>query len=339
MTGSRALALSLAFAFAFATSAQAALTAYYTLDNLGAGIQNLGSDGFTSDLSAPNAGATPVVVAGLLGSGALRFDGNDLLRNLGPGNAADDLAGYPFTMSLWVNSVVVDTTRDTVFTISNRTPGDMYYGTGVQAVSGRAEPELVRRNTAFTEVNAASTTDASGPGWVNIVSVFGLTSAQLYVNGKLSGTGGAPPSFVGALDTINIGGFLRNGSTTTPTDPFSGIADDIGLFDIGLAASDAALINGLGQLGGIGLDAWDAAQALNAMSIGSVAQVGGFDWQKVGGLAGTTGDFGGSIVGEDAYIVTANDGTGIQLIPEPATGVILASGLSLLFGSRRTRRS
>lgn len=75
------------------------------------------------------------------------------------------------------------------------------------------------------------------------------------------------------------------------------------------SASDAALINGLGHLRAIGLDAWDEAQAHNGMTMGSVAQIGGHDWQRVGGLL-TTGDFGGSLAGEDAYIVMArSDGT------------------------------
>ena len=81
-----------------AAPTRAALTAYYSLDNLTDGLLNLGTDGATSDLSAADAASTPTAVPGLIG-GALHFDGNDVLRALTAGNAGDDIASYPFSMS------------------------------------------------------------------------------------------------------------------------------------------------------------------------------------------------------------------------------------------------
>lgn len=238
-------------------SAQAALTAYYTLDNLTSGIQNLGTDGATSNLSAANGGATPTPVATGIVGGALGFDGNDLLSSITAGNAGDDLTGYPFSMSLWMRNVTVDATRDAVFSVSDRALAERYYLTGVQGVGLNAEPELVRRNPGFTELNATGA-DAKGAAWINVATLFGATTAEIFINGKLSGSAPISQTFNSSVNTIAVGGFLRN-SGTTPTDAFSGQADDVGLFDTLLATSDIALINGLGQTGGIGLDQLDEA--------------------------------------------------------------------------------
>ena len=332
-----ATAAFLASALLIASPASAALTAYYSLDDLGAGLTNLGTDGATSDLSAADAASTPAQVPGLIG-GALHFDGNDVLRALTAGNAGDDIASYPFSMSMWVSNVIAPSgasARSTMITISQRATGGTYYGTGVQLVSGRAEAELIRRNTTFTELNATGT-DTAGVGWTNVFTVFGAAGAEIYVGGKLMGSAGAGGQTYSAnVDTIALGGFLRNGSTTTPTDPYTGDLDDVGLFDTALFASDAALVNGLGQLGAIGLDWLDEAQTLNTLPIGSTGNIAGFEWRKANGLPGTTGDFGGSLAGSDAYIVTANDGTGLQLVPEPATALLTAFGVTSLALRRR----
>ncbi len=335
---SRAAAFSLVAGVALSASlpSEAALTAYYTLDDLSAGILNLGTDGATSDLSALDANATPTpILDGIIG-GALSFDGNDLLRSLEAGNAGDDLLDYPFTLSIWMRNVTVDNSRDAAFGVSDRAPADRYYVVGAQGTDGRAEAELVRRNPNFTEMNATGS-DVSGAGWTNVVAVFGTTNAEIYVGGKLAGSAAIGQTFNPSVNAISIGGFLRN-NATTPTDAFKGQADDAGLFDTGLGAADVALINGLGLTGGIGLDQLDEAQALNAMVTGSVAQIGAFTWERVSGLAGGLGDFGGTVAGGDAFIVTDAAGNGIRVIPEPASaGLILLGGISLL--GRRRRKS
>ena len=319
-------------------SSQAALTAYYSLDDLSTGIQNRGTDGATSDLSASDANATPTPISDGIIGGALSFDGNDLLRNLDTGNAGDDLLSYPFTLSIWIRSVAVDTTRDAAFGVSDSTLGSRYYVVGAQGVSGRAEAELVRRNSTFTELNGTGS-DLSGPTWTNVVAVFGTTNAEIYVGGKFVESAAIGQTFNASVNTISIGGFLRTTSGTTPTltDPLKGQADDAGLFDVGLIDADVALINGLGLTGGIGLDQLDEAQALNAMTTGSVAQIGSVMWQKVSGLSGAVGDFGGTVSGGDAFIVTDSAGNGIQVIPEPASAGLIALGFFGLINRRRLR--
>jgi hypothetical protein len=313
-----------------------ALTAYYTLDDLAGGIQNLGTDGASSDLSAPTAAATPTpVLDGIIG-GALSFDGNDVIRALAAGNAGDDVLGYPFTLSIWLRSVTVDATRDAAFGISDTAAGDRYYVVGAQGTNGRAEAEMVRRNPGFTELNATGT-DVQGGAWTNVVAVFGETTAEIYVAGKLSASAPISQTFNPTVNAISVGGFLRTVSgNVTLTDPLTGQADDAGLFDTGLGAADVALINGLGLTGGIGLDQVQAAQALNAMVTGSTMQIGSATWQKVTGLTGTVGDFGGTVAGGDAFIVTSLSGDGIQVIPEPSAAGLIALGVLGLM-SRRSR--
>jgi hypothetical protein len=317
-----------------AGSAEAALTAYYTLDDLSAGILNRGTNGANSDLSAPDAASTPTpVLDGIIG-GALSFDGGDILRSLTAGNAGDALQAYPFTLSIWLRSATVDDTRDAAFGISDIADNGRYYVVGASRSGNQFQAEMVRRNPDFNALSASGT-DVSGSSWTNVVAVFGPTNAQLYVGGKLAASATINQTFNPSVNTISIGGFLRNGGTHT--DPFKGQADDAGLFDTALQASDVALINGLGLTGGLGLDWFEAAQALNAMAVGNTAQIGSATWQKVSGLTGEIGAFGGSVAEGTAYIVTDAAGNGIQVIPEPATAGLISLGVLGLIG-RRSRR-
>jgi hypothetical protein len=317
------------------TATHASLTAYYTLDDLASGIQNRGTNGSASDLSSLNAGATPTVVAGGIVGSAMSFDGNDLLRSLTAGNEGDNITAYPFTLSIWVRNTLLDTARDAVFSISDRTVGDRYYSLGVEGVSGRGEPELIRRNTTFTPLDATGT-DVSGGTWMNIAGIFGPNTAEIYVNGKLINSAAISQTFNPSVNTMNIGGFLRNNGTT-PTDPYRGEADEAGLFDTALVAGDIALINGLGLTGAIGLDQLDEAQALNAMAPGTIGQIGNAAWQRVTGLSGSTGDFGGTVDGGDAFIVTDDAGNGLRVVPEPGSGSLLLFASALGFMRQRRR--
>lgn len=169
-----------------------------------------------------------------------------------------------------------------------------------------------------------------------MLGVFDSGGKQyLYFDGKLSATRSRTEAFNADVNTLTLGGFLRN-NATSPTDPYKGDIDDAGLFNAGLTATDVALIHGLGRTGGIGLDQLDEAQALLGGPIGSTSIIGGATWQHVSGLAGSLGDFGGTVAGGDAYVVTSASGDGIlQVVPEPSTGMAAAG---ILAGTLLRRR-
>jgi hypothetical protein len=134
---------------------------------------------------------------------------------------------------------------------------------------------------------------------------------------------------------LNVGGFLRN--TSSLVDAFNGALDDAGFFNTALTAADISLINGLGQTGSLGLDQLGAAQSLNGSANGTTSSFGGFTWEKVTGLTGATGAYGGTTAAGNAFIVTDGAaGTGIEVVPEPVTGGLLLLGFGLL-GLRRRR--
>ncbi|MGC4005833.1 MAG: PEP-CTERM sorting domain-containing protein [Pirellulales bacterium] len=305
------------------TPTRAALTAYYTLDNTTTGIANQGTTGAVSNLVAANGGASGTTT-GIIGGGALTFAGGFLTATTA-GNAGDLLSAYPFTMSIWVNTPDIPgtTASAAAMSVSLKTPSDQYFQIGA---FNDDIAEMVVRNGAFQEVN--STANISGGTWRLITAVYAAGSQTIYVDGKASGTPGTlGTAFPANLDALSIGGLLRN-NVTTPSDPFPGSLDDAGLFNTALTAADAALINGLGRTGGIGLDQLDEAQALLAASTGSTALIGGATWQRVTGLTGTIGDWGGSVSGGNAFIVAGAGGDGLQLvataIPEPGTWAALA---------------
>ncbi len=111
-----------------------------------------------------------------------------------------------------------------------------------------------------------------------------------------------------------------------------GWLSDVAIFADGFAgdaavspAVSAALLHGLGRLGGIGLDQLAAAQALWRQ--GGSAPVAGRTWHKVTGLTGAVGDFGGSLTAGTAFIVLDEAGGGIALFsgePAPAPRITSA---------------
>ena len=103
-----------------------------------------------------------------------------------------------------------------------------------------------------------------------------------------------------------------------------GSIDDVGVYNNALNATDMAMVNGLGRTGGIGLDQLDEAQTL--WSVGGTAVIGGATWQKVTGLSGSLGDYSGTVAGGDATIVLDGSGNGLQVIPEPSSGLLLIAG-------------
>lgn len=345
---SKVVVCSLASLLAGGKAADAALVAHYTLDNAdaatvtGSGLQNLGTDGTTSNLTRTPTGASDASsVSGLIGN-ALRFNGTQAYIASAAGNAGTDLSDYPFTFSIWMaNIAAADTGSRAAISVSSTTSNGRFNTLGVNT---NEFAEGIRRNS--NSINGTSTPDGlslAGTAWHNVVGVFGpnpsarTTTLTLYIDGKSPSGQQTVAEWTFADTNINallIGAFT-NGSSTI-VNPFKGDLDDAGLFNVALGDADVALINGLGRTSALGLDWLDEAQTLNAAAVNSTALINGKTWKHVTGLAGTIGDWGGTFAGGDAFIVTGAGGNGIQIVPEPAALALLSLGGLILF--RRSDR-
>lgn len=299
------------------------------------------SDGSTSDLSVYS--NSPIVVAGQIGGGALSFNGanGNLLYAATAGNAADDLSAYPVTFSFWTKTastanglVIMDVASTSTTFLSSGNPTSTDY-IQIQANSGevRAVRRTLNSNSNNTRAHNSTNGSLTDQGWHQVIAIAEQASVTFYFDGKFDSTTSLSLGFPTTIDSIAFGGYYRT-SVTGPTSFFTGSIDDAGLFT-SLTAADAALINGLGRTGGLGLDVLGDAQALLAASLDSTAVFGGTTWKHVTGLTGVVGAWGGSVAGQDAYIVTGLGGEGIVQVPEPGACIAIGTAMAGFLACRR----
>lgn len=236
----------LAVVLATALNSSAALIANWTLDNDTTGLQNLGTDGATSDLTIPAAGSTisggPTFTAsgGPMG-GYATFDGNQALVANAAGNAADDLVGYPFTLAAWYRPATHTTLtlRGAAIGISNSAAASTYYTVGVETPNEGNDAQAVRRNTAFVSTEGVGTSSGVFNGnWHHIAVVNASdTSSLLYLDGVQVGQSTTASTFSTAVNTIAIGAFLRSAGYI---DKFYGDIDDPRIYDTALSQPEIA---------------------------------------------------------------------------------------------------
>ena len=222
----------------------AGLIAYWTLDNNTTGLQNLGSDGATSDLTIPAASATigggPTFTAsgGPMG-GYATFDGNQALVASAAGNAADDLTDYPFTLAAWYRPAT-----HTTLTLRGAADWNLELGRCVDLLHGRRRNaqrrkrrQAVRRNTAFQSTEGVGTSSTVFNGsWHHIAVVNSSdTSSMLYLDGVQVGQSATSVTFSSAVNTITVGAFLRSAGYI---DKFYGDIDDAQIYDTALSPSE-----------------------------------------------------------------------------------------------------
>jgi hypothetical protein len=202
-------------------------------------------------------------------------------------------------------------------------------------------------------VSTALAAALSNAEYTHIAATFGVggsSNAKLYVNGIQRA---AVTTAVTVLNGSNSGNFeVGNRGTQTSTNAYTGLIDDYGIASDTIGAQQIALTHGLGRLAAVSLG--DLNQALTNTQIldvlaaynsqtSAVAGTGaaaGTTWYyspNVGG--GTTiGTIGGTVAGNDAFVVLGTDGSGVTLVPEPSSialfGMALCSGCAL---ARRRR--
>ncbi len=187
---------------------------------------------------------------------------------------------------------------------------------------------------AFGFVTPGGTALGDGT-WRHIAVTFQSGQQRLYLDGVLDGTGTTPGSMSNNSGVpLAIGAWIGDGKGYSTSS-----IDDVGVFDNVISDQRIALINGLSRFAGVALNdpAIDAVLAVYT-SKGGTATAGGELWTYDPSLAGPIGRTGGSVLGQNAFIVLGSgDGVELEVVPEPATLSFLAlGGLALL--RRRTRR-
>lgn len=237
-------------ASAVAVNARADRVVRWTLDDSGAGIQNLGTDGATSNLVAatPSAsiggGPTYTASGGKL-DGYASFDGNQALITTTSGNAGDDLVTYPFTFSAWIRPLfpISQGNRGAAVAMSNTSASNIYFTLGVEATFNASVPadsndvQAVRRNTAFVSTEGVGTAATAYDGSWHHVAVVNAssTSSHIYYDGVDVGSNATAVSFSSTINSLSLGGFLR--STTAWTDKYRGDIDEVQMYNDALVGS------------------------------------------------------------------------------------------------------
>jgi hypothetical protein len=299
----------------------------------------------------------------IIGSGALGGEGaNGWLDGASASGGLNDYAranggtgGVPYfgisgsaarTVSLWFNAPLAQASANPVFVSWGSTsPNGSRFEFRLERTAGTGGGMSFPSNSVRLEI-AGNFIVATNGGytdsqWHNALVAFpggasaaDYNAAQFFVDGKL--VGHTPTnSAVGINTGSNTNLLIGHGIMNSTDRPLIGLLDDVGIFSTALTGPDAALINGLGRIGGIGLDQLDEAQSLWGGSTGTSGLIGGKLWGKVTGLSGGLGDWGGTWASDNAFIVLDAAGNGIQLIPEPSSLALAALGLVAIALRRR----
>jgi hypothetical protein len=156
-------------------------------------------------------------VVGKLNS-SLGFDGTDDAVGAG----VQLVAGYPFTLSAWVNTT--DTTG-TIFSLYD-TGVATYQEIGID--SGNASADSV---TSGSGASALSASTVNNGAWHHVVGVFAsATSRAIYVDGRLETTNTSSVTFGSGIDSWSIG--IRESSN-----PIEAQIDDVRIYNYELTAA------------------------------------------------------------------------------------------------------
>jgi hypothetical protein len=219
---------------------RAVMVARWTLDDGTAGLQNLGTDGSGSDLipapvEASIAGGPTFTASGGILGGYATFSGNQALVNTIAGNAADDLTGYPFTLSAWIRPTA-NTARGAAVGMINGAAADQYFSIGTETPAEGSDLQAVRRNTAFTSTEGTATAGTIANGsWHHVAIVNAApNSSRLYLDGVQVGSSTASVNFSTGVNAIGIGAMRRSAGYI---DKFFGDIDDVQIYNDALIAS------------------------------------------------------------------------------------------------------
>lgn len=301
-----------------AVAVNADLLVHYDLDSINASDQVVDSVGANNGAINGTGYSTTTGSSGIIGEALVDSGTNDeYVRSVN----APGISGFSYTMSAWVN-----TSNNGKATFLSMNDGNWSRYVGLTFSYGKVG--MFARNTS-EEIFTTNSSDFNDGGWHHVVGIFdGDSSRTLYVDGMLVGTDTSSPApfftptkfSLGALDRSNI------------VNEYTGMIDDVGLWNESLSAQSVALTHGLGLLSSVALNDSAIGNVLDVYTTQSGSATAGSDtWVYAEGL---TGDIGAA--GAD-YIVLGADGSGVALataVPEPSALVLFAV-CGLLFIRRR----
>lgn len=318
----------------------AALVAHWTFDS------DLSDAAGSNDLTAAGSAAAGNS-GGILGGGALGGASGGYLNGTTDQAATSGNFGISGsgtrTLSAWFKAPADPGAPD---------DGPTLLGMGTSAATGNRFDIRLSNSTASIASNydgylraefqggaRQSTADlgVDNDAWHHVMVTYtggNASTVTMYLDGKVISLAAGTT----ALDT-SAAPFVVGGSNhiTDTERNFHGLIDDVGVWNTSLAASDAALVNGLARIGGNNLSGLAAAAALWGGSLGDTAEINGTTWMKTDGLAGTLGDWSqlNGSNGNGSFIVLDGAGSGIAIVPEPASALLGSLGLLALLRRRR----
>lgn len=155
-----------------------------------------------------------------------------------PLTTALDIVTNKVSILAWINADTTAGARRIVCLPSNSTAGSEKYSLMIS--DGQLQMWI---RAPITDASAVATFTTTGE-WTHVAGVYNGTDIRLYINGSLSGT---PTSKVGNIAAVSDNSALRIGSfSSTFTQYFDGIIDDVRLYDLEISASEVATIHALG---------------------------------------------------------------------------------------------
>ena len=264
-------------------------------------------------------GSSPTWSAGLIGNAATLDGGTNFIVNEVTqidGVTAFTIAGWfnvPNAQDTGYEGIYVTRTLDEVGANTDRN-----YGFSSEGNSTARHVDARASNAAFDSV------DVPGSAWHHVVQTFdfGAHVSRVYIDGEFAGTVAIPPAATGVSDS---GSWLFGDDSCCGNREIAGSLDDFAMFDNTISVAEIAAIHGLGRFSQVAVDSPKIVEALGLDTPAqTVTGVGpdGHTWEYVSGLAGGAGVTGGSVAGNDAFIVLDASGNGIRIVPDTTPPVV-----------------